>query len=83
VRGNVAAGGEDDVGLDALVVGGPVPDSETFGAVLDGFFYAEELKMILLVGNDDVYVVATAETVVGDGEETVSVGWEVDTDDFG
>jgi hypothetical protein len=32
--GDVAAGGHDDVGVGALVVGGPVPDSETFGAVL-------------------------------------------------
>ena len=35
-RGDVAAGCHYDVGVGALVVGGPVPDPETFGAVLHG-----------------------------------------------
>ena len=38
--------------------------------------------MILLIGDDDIDVVGTAETVVGDGEETISIGGEVDAYDF-
>lgn len=39
----VAARGEDNVGVTALVVRGPVPDSDTLGAVLDGGLHVEEL----------------------------------------
>lgn len=38
--------------------------------------------MVLLVGDDDIDVVGTAETVVGDREETISIRWEVDAYDF-
>jgi len=80
---DVAAGGHDDVGLDALIVAGPVPDSDTLGAVLDGIFHVEELQVVLLVGDNNVDVVSATEAVVGYGKETVSIGWEVDSDDFG
>jgi len=82
-RGHVAAGSHDDVGVAALVIGCPVPDSETFGAVLDSGFHVEELQVVLFICDDDVDVVGGAETVVCDGEEAVTVGRKVDADDFG
>jgi hypothetical protein len=64
LRHDVAAGGDDDVGLFAVVVGGPVPDADALGAVGDGGFHVQELDVVLLVGDDDVDVVGGAEAVV-------------------
>ena len=83
LRGDVAGAGHDDVGLGAVVGGGPVPDADAFGAVLDGGVHVEVLEVRLLVGDDDVDVVDGAEAVVGDGEEAVGVGREVDAGDVG
>ncbi len=63
---DVAAGCHDKVGVFALVVAGPVPDSDALGAVLDCFIHVEILDMVLLVGNDDVDVIGAAKTVVHD-----------------
>ena len=38
----------------------------------------EPLELRLLVDDDQVHVVAAAETVVGDGEEAIGVGRQVD-----
>jgi hypothetical protein len=80
---DVSAGGDDDVGLFAVVVGGPVPDADTLGAVRDGGVHVEELDVVLLVGDDDVDVIGRAEAMVHCAEQAVCVGWEVDADDFG
>ena len=79
---DVSAGGDDDVGLFAVVVGGPVPDADALGAVGDGGFHVEELDVVLLVGDDDVDVVGRAEAVVHCAEQAICIGWEVDSDDF-
>lgn len=81
-RGNVTAGRHYDVGVGALVVGGPIPYTETFGAVLNCFFHVQKLEMVLLICNDNVDVVRAAEAVVGNGEKAVSVGWKVDAYNF-
>jgi len=62
----VSAGCHYDIGFLALVIGCPVPDTETLGAVLNGLLHVEELEMVLLIGDDDIYVVGTAKTMVGD-----------------
>lgn len=80
--GYITAGCHDDIRLDALVIGGPVPDAETLGAVLNGLFHLEILQMILLVGDDDIDVVVAAQAMVCHGKKTVSIRWKVDTDDF-
>ena len=81
--GNVSARGYYDVGFVALVVAGPVPDSQALGAVCDGGGHVHVLEVILFVGDDDIDVVATVEAVIHYGEETVPVGWEIDAYDFG
>ena len=40
--GDVAGAGDDDVGLGACVGGGPVPDADALGAVLDGLVHVED-----------------------------------------
>ena len=82
LRHYISAGGDDNVGLFAVVVGGPVPDADAFGAVGDGGVHVEELDVVLLVGDDYVYVVGGAEAVVHCAQQAVCVWWEVDADDF-
>ena len=83
LRGDVAGAGHDDVGFGAVVGGGPVPDPDALGAVLDGGVFVEVLEVRLFVGDDDVDVVDGAEAVVGYGEEAVGVGRKVDAGDGG
>lgn len=54
---NITAGCHDEIWLLSVVVGGEVPDTETLGAMGNGFLHVEELEMVLLIGNDDVDVV--------------------------
>ena len=53
------------------------------GAVLDGLVHRQPLRRGLLAGDDDVDVVAAAEAVVGDREQAVRVGRQVDADHLG
>ena len=78
----VAARGKDDIGVLTLVVGCPVPDSDASGTVFDCFFHVEELQVVLLICYNNVDVVYTLEAVVGDRKETISIGWEINADDF-
>ncbi len=55
--GDVAGAGHHHVGFTPLIVTGPIPDADALGAVLNGFFHAQVLKMRLLIGNDDIYIV--------------------------
>lgn len=65
-----------------MVVGRPVPDTETLGAVRDCRFHVEVLKVLLLVGDDDVDVAFGSQAVVHGAEETVAIRGKVDADDF-
>ena len=48
--------------------------------MLDGLVHRQPLRRRLLAGDDDVDVVAAAEAVVGDREQAVGVGRQVDAD---
>src|SRR5215211_271261 len=73
---------ENDVGLLPFrYVGRPIPDGGAAHEVLDGSRHAEPLELGLLVYGYEVHVVAASETVVGAGEEGVSVGRQVDSCD--
>ena len=82
-RGNVAAAGHDDVGLAAVVVAGEVPDAEADGAMANGFVHGQPLRLRLLAGDDHVDVVAAAQAMVGDREQGVGVGRQIDADHLG
>jgi hypothetical protein len=81
--GDITAGSHDEIRLLTVVVGCPIPDSDTLGAVSNGLLHREELEMLLLVCNNDVDVVGGTEAMIHDGEEGVSVRWEVDSDNVG
>ena len=57
----------------------PSPD----GAVGDGFVHGEPLRRGLLAGHDQVDVVAAAQAVVGDREQRVGVGRQIDAHHVG
>ena len=48
---------KNDVWFLTLVIRSPVPDGDTFGAVLDGFFHRKPLWTWMLGSDDDVDVV--------------------------
>ena len=81
--GHVATACHHHVGLAAAVAAGPLPDPEPCGAVLDRFVHRQPQRSRLFAGDDDVDVVAAAQAVVGDREQTVGVGRQVDADDLG
>src|SRR5262249_17050881 len=63
---HVTAAGHDDVRLAAPIVAGPLPDTESSFAVLDRLVHRQPLRSGLLARDDDVDVVPTSQTVIGD-----------------
>ena len=45
------------VGLFVVIAGRSIPDADAFGAVRDGIFHVEVLKMLLLIRDDDIHVI--------------------------
>lgn len=62
----------------AGIVTSPVPDSETFLAMRFGVLHVEKLQMVLLVGNDYIYVASTVKAVIHRAQETVSIRRQID-----
>ena len=58
--GDVPGASHDDVGLAAVVVGGPRPEPDSLGAMADGFVHVEPLQFRLFARDDDVDVIAAA-----------------------
>ena len=82
-RRHVAAAGHHHVGLAAPVVARPLPDPEPGLAVLDRLVHRQPLRRRLLAGDDDIDVVPAAQAVIGDRQQAVGVGRQVDADDLG
>src|ERR1017187_5012217 len=82
-RGDIAGAGHHYVGFVAGVVAGPGPDAEAGCAVFDGGVHVQPLRRGLFAGNNDVDVVAAAAAIVGDRQQGVGVGRQIDADDLG
>ena len=54
---DIARRGKHNIRFVALIVAGPIPDTDALCAVGDGGVDVQELQMPLLVGDDDVDVV--------------------------
>ena len=80
--GHVAAAGHHHFGV-AIVVGCPFPGAETGGAMRDGFVDGEPLRRRLLAGHDQIDVVTAAQAVIGNREQRVGVGRQIDADHVG
>ena len=79
---NVAGTGHHHIRFDALVVAGPVPDADALGAMLDGRIHVQILQVLLLVADDDVDVVGALQAMVGDRQQAVHIGRQVDARDL-
>src|SRR5215469_8783537 len=77
LRGDIAGGSHDEIGLFALIVAGPLPNPNSLGAVRSRRIHIEVLKMQLLVRNDHVDVVLASEAVVRDRQKTVRIGRKI------
>src|SRR6185312_7615118 len=78
LRRDVPGAAENDVGVLAVVAARPLPTRGAGGGVAPRLFVGQVLQLRLLVLDDQVYVVAAAQAVVGNGEQAVGVGREVD-----
>ena len=78
----VAGAGHDHVGI-ASVVAGPMPDAGADGAMANRRIDVEPLPFRLLSGDDQVDVVAAAQTMIRDRQQAICIGWQIDTDDIG
>ena len=79
---HVAAAGHHDIGFAAVVIAGPLPNPEPRFAVLDCLIHRQPLGGWLLAGDDDIDVVAAAQAVVGDRQQAIGVGRQIDSDDL-
>ena len=82
-RGHIAAARHHHIGLAALVVAGPFPDADAGRAMFDRLVHRQPCGRGLFAGDDDVDVVAAAQAMVGDGEQAVGIGRQIDADDLG
>src|SRR5438067_2877763 len=81
--GDVSAAAEHDVRSPFFIVGRPLPDADAAGAVHDRVLYCQVVQRRLLSRHDHVHVVAAAQAVVGDRQQRVRVGRQVDADHLG
>src|ERR1700730_8891438 len=79
----VAAARQHDIGLAAMVIAGPLPDPEPGLAVLDRLLHRQPLRRRLLAGDNEIDVVPAAQAMVGDRQQTIGVGRQIDADDLG
>ena len=82
-RGHVAAAGHDHVRLDVLVVAGPLPDADAFGAVLDGGIHRQPLRRRMFAGDHDIDVVPAAQAVVHHRQQAVGIRRQINAHDLG
>ena len=67
VSRHITAGCHDKVRLFTLVIRSPLPDPYTLRAVCNGLVHGKELEVLLLVCNNDVDVILTAQAVIHGG----------------
>src|SRR6185437_12591016 len=81
-RGNVARTGHDDIRIAILIVAGPGPYANAFGAMLHGGIHAQPLGGGMFSGNDHIDVMSTAQTMVHDRKQTIGIRWQINSDNL-
>ena len=82
-RGRVAAAGHHHVRFAALIVAGPLPDADSFGAMHNRLFHGQPLRQCMFAGHDHVHIVPAAQTVIENRQQAVGIGRQVDPHDIG
>src|SRR5579871_2365612 len=77
-RGNIARASHHDIWLNVLLVARPMPRGEATSAVIYGLLHGKPLQLWLLINHNQVHVVTTAETMIGNREETIGIRWQID-----
>src|SRR5437879_10833128 len=80
---NVSSASHYYIRLNSLIVAGPLPDTNSFRAMLHGRIHVEILQRGLLTGDDDVNVMAAAQAVIRNRKQRVCVGRQIDANNFG
>ena len=75
--GCIAAASHHDVRFDVLVIAGPLPDANAFGAMDDGFVHVEPLREGVFARHDDVDVMPAAQAMIENREQAVRVWRQV------
>ena len=75
--GGIAAAGHHHIRLLAGIIGGPLPDADALGAVLDRLLHGEPLGAGMLAGHDDVHIVPALDAVVEAGKQAVGIGGQI------
>src|SRR5437899_3078536 len=81
--GDIPSARHHDIRLAALVRTGPGPNAYTSRAVSNRSIHIEPLQLRLLAGDNYVYVVPTAQTVIGHRKQRVGVRRQVDAYNVG
>src|ERR1700756_424490 len=79
---NVPGGSHHHVRFTCLIIAGPIPDADAFGAMDDGLVHTQILQMLLLVADDYVHVVLAAEAMIGNRQQAVDIGGKVNACDI-
>ena len=69
------------IGLNAIRIACPLPDGETTRTMFNGLLHGQELQVELFINHNEVHIVAAAQTMIGNGEQTVGIGREIDARD--
>src|ERR1700733_5063990 len=81
-RRHIAGAGHDHVGIPGIVAG-PAPDTSTGGAVANRRINVEPLPLRLFPGDDQIDVVAAAQTMIRHRKQAVGIGRQIDAHDVG
>src|SRR5260370_36870987 len=77
---DISGTGHHDVRIGSLVIGSPLPDSDSIRAMLDATFHIEPLQCRLLSSNDNVDVVSAAGAVISYPKKGVGIRRQVHAD---
>ena len=80
--GNVSRTGQNDVRLRSAVVGREFPNRRALRAMRERFFKRQPLQFRLFPTSDYIHVIPAAHAVVEHVEQTVRIGWVVNTNYF-
>ena len=79
---HIATTGHDYVRLSALIVTGPLPDTNAGRAVFDRLIHGEPLRRRLFPDDDHVDIVPAAQAVVCDAQQAVGIGRQINANDL-
>src|ERR1700761_2005483 len=75
---DIARRSKHKIWFSALIITGPIPNTDALGAMSDSGINIQELQMFLLVGDNYIDVVLRAQAVICNREQTIGVRWQID-----